>query len=69
VEADLSAIARQLEQAYPDTNTGWGVTVVPALEQTVGTVRPALLVLLAGVGLVLLMAAVNVANLMLARSL
>jgi predicted permease len=69
VSADLSAVARQLEQNYPATNTGWGATVISAREQTVGTVRPALMVLLAGVGLVLLMAAVNVANLMLARSL
>ncbi len=69
VRADLSAVARQLEQSYPDTNTDWGVSVVPAHEQTVGSVRPALLMLLGCVGLVLLMAAVNVTNLVLARSL
>lgn len=69
VRADLSAVARQLEQSHPDTNSDWGATVVPAHEQTVGTVRPALLILLGCVGLVLLMAAVNVANLVLARSL
>jgi predicted permease len=67
--ADFSAVARQLEQTYPDTNKGWGTTLVSAREQTVGAIRPALLILLAGVGLVLLMAVVNVANLMLARSL
>lgn len=69
IRADMSAIATQLEQSYPNTNKDWGATVVPAHEQTVGSVRPALLVLLGCVGLVLLMAAVNVANLVLARSL
>lgn len=69
VRADLLAVARQLEQSYPATNADWGTTIVAAHEQTVGAVRPALLVLLGSVGLVLLMAAVNVANLVLARSL
>ena len=66
--ADLSGISRQLEEEFPDSNRGWGVTIVPLMEQTVGNVRPALLIVLAGVGLILLMAAVNVANLLLARS-
>lgn len=66
--ADLSTVAAQLAQAYPDSNTGWNATAVPIHEQTVGDIRPALLVLLAGVGVVLLMASVNVANLVLARS-
>lgn len=69
VQADLSTVARQLEQAYPETNKGWGATVVPVLEQTVGTLRGPLLVLLAGVAFVLLIATVNVANLVLARSI
>jgi putative ABC transport system permease protein len=67
-EADLKTIAAQLEQSYPNTNKGWSATVVPTIDQTVGTVRPALLILLAGITAVLLMASVNVANLMLARS-
>ena len=67
-EADLKTIAAQLEQQYPATNKGWGATVVTTTDQTVGKVRSALLILLAGIGAVLLMAAVNVANLMLARS-
>jgi putative ABC transport system permease protein len=66
--ADLGGISRQLEEEFPDSNRGWGVTIVPLMEQTVGTVRPALLIVLAGVGVILLMAAVNVANLLLARS-
>ncbi|HYU79247.1 MAG TPA: ABC transporter permease [Vicinamibacterales bacterium] len=68
VQADLSTVARQLEQTYPETNAGWGATVVPVLEQTVGGIRGALLVLLAGVVFVLAIAAVNVANLVLARA-
>ena len=55
--ADLAAVARRLEQAWPATNTGWGASAVSLLEQTVGTVRPALLLLLAGVSFVLVMTA------------
>ena len=63
-----ATIAQQLELTYPDSNSGWGTDVVALHEQAVGSVRPALMVLLAGVGVVLLMACVNVANLALARS-
>ena len=69
VQADLSTVARQLEQTFPETNLGWGATVVPVLDQTVGTIRGPLLVLLASVAFVLVIAAVNVANLVLARSI
>ncbi len=69
VQADLSTVARQLEQTYPETNAGWGATVVPVLDQTVGGIRAALLVLLGGVAFVLMIAAVNVANLVLARAI
>lgn len=69
VREDLGSIARDLAAAYPDTNRDWGVVVNTAAEQTVGKVRSALLLLFAGVGVVLLMATVNVANLMLSRSL
>ena len=68
-EADLKTVAAQLEQSYPNSNKGWGVTVVPTLDQTVGSIRPALLILMAGIGCVLLMASVNVANLLLARAI
>ena len=66
--ADLRGIAARLEDEFPDSNRGWGTTVVSLMDQTVGVVRPALLIILVGVGLILLMAAVNVANLVLARS-
>lgn len=68
-ETELQAIAAQLEQAYPETNTGWSATVVPTLDQTVGSVRPALVALMVGIACVLLMASVNVANLLLARAI
>lgn len=68
-EVDLQTLAARLEQSYPDSNKGFSATVVPVMDQTVGTVRPALLILWAGIGCVLLMASVNVANLLLARSI
>jgi putative ABC transport system permease protein len=68
-EADMKTIAAQFEQSYPNTNKGWSATVVPTTDQTVGSIRSALLILLAGIGCVLLMASVNVANLLLARSI
>ena len=68
-EADMKTIAGQLEQSYPNTNKGWSATVVPSIDQSVGAIRPALLILMAGIGFVLIMASVNVANLLLARSI
>lgn len=68
-EADIRTIADQLAQAYPTTNKGWSVTVVRSIDQSVGSIRPALMILLAGIGFVLIMASVNVANLLLARSI
>jgi predicted permease len=68
-QVDLETVAARLAQTYPDSNKGFGATVIPIMDQTVGTVRSALLILLAGIGCVLLMASVNVANLLLARSI
>ncbi|HEV2834518.1 MAG TPA: ABC transporter permease [Pyrinomonadaceae bacterium] len=66
--AELSAIAGQWATQYPDSNSGVGMRVVPMHEQITGRVRPALLLLLGAVALVLLIACANIINLMLVRS-
>jgi len=65
--AEMEAIARRLQDEHPENNAGWDVTLVPLTAQVTAAVRPQLLVLLGAVGLLLLIACVNVANLMLAR--
>lgn len=66
--ADLDAIALRLAHQYPDTNKGWSLRQRPLRNVLVGTVRPALLLMWGAVALLLRFACVNVANLLLARS-
>jgi predicted permease len=66
--ADMNGVTQNLAAAYPDADKGIGASLVPLETWMLGRVRPFLLVLLAAVGFVLLIACVNVANLLLARS-
>jgi predicted permease len=66
--ADIAAIAKQLEKQYPDSNRGQGASVITLTEAIVGDIRPMLLALLGGAGLLLLIACVNVSSLLLVRA-
>jgi predicted permease len=65
--ADMSAIAGRLEAEYPNWNRMYGITMVPLHQAVVGETRSALFILLGATGLLLLVACVNVINLLLAR--
>jgi macrolide transport system ATP-binding/permease protein len=66
--AEMQTLAGQLGKQYPESNHGYGATAVPLSESIVGNIRPLLLVLLGGAGLLLLIACVNVVSLLLVRS-
>jgi predicted permease len=67
-KADMDGIAQRLAETYPNADKGSGIALLPLKQDVIGDIRPFLLVLLAAVGFVLLIACVNVANLLLARS-
>lgn len=66
--AAMDAIAQRLQAAYPETNAGWGVRVIPLGDEMAGgDLRPALVALMAAAACMRLLACVKVANLMLMR--
>ena len=67
-KADMSTLADHLAEVYPEADKSLGITLIPLKQNVVGEIQPFLLLLQAAVALVLLIACVNVANLLLARS-
>ena len=67
-QEEMSALGMKMSALYPGTNGGEGTLVTPLEVEILGDVKPALLLLLGAVGLVLLLACANVASVLLARS-
>jgi putative ABC transport system permease protein len=68
-QSAVDTLAVQLQQKFANTNKGWGVRLVPLLDEQLGYYRPALMVLFGAVGLLLVIGCLNVASLLLTRAL
>lgn len=68
-QAELRSLSQSLSTEFPATNTGWQAVVDPVNEKLMGNLRPVLFALLGAVGFVLLIACMNVSNLMMARGI
>jgi predicted permease len=66
-KTEMKGVAARLSRQFPPSNEGWGTSLVLFKDQLVQSIRPALLVLVAAVAAVLLIACLNVANLLLVR--
>jgi putative ABC transport system permease protein len=68
-QAELASLSQSLANEFPASNTGWQAVTQPINEQVVGSLRPVLFALLGAVGFVLLIACMNVSNLLMARGI
>ena len=68
-QADMQTVTRNLARAWPAANKDVGAALIPLRQELVGQIQPVLLILLGAVGFVLLIACVNIGNLVLARSI